>query len=56
MDEPLKKGAPIVGIVFLLLGILKLFQGMPWVVWFILAFLFGAIRIFASKTPKGPIA
>ena len=56
MDDAVKKGAPIVGIIFLLLGIVKLLQGKPWVVWFIFAVLFGVLRIFASKSAKGPEA
>jgi uncharacterized protein (DUF58 family) len=39
---PIKKGLPIIGLIFFALGMYKLVMGGTWVVWFILAFLFGA--------------
>jgi hypothetical protein len=52
MDRGIKTGAPLLGIVFLALAFLKLLQGKPWVVWAILAVLFGALRLFAAKAPR----
>ncbi|MFL9842316.1 hypothetical protein ABS767_15200 [Sphingomonas sp. ST-64] len=49
MPEPVRKGLPVIGIVFLLLAILKFVQGGNWVVWLILAILFGAMRLLPSS-------
>ncbi|PKP92006.1 MAG: hypothetical protein CVT77_10330 [Alphaproteobacteria bacterium HGW-Alphaproteobacteria-16] len=51
MPEPVKKSLPVIGIIFLLLAILKFVQGESWVVWLILAILFGAMRLFPSGKP-----
>ncbi len=46
MPEPVQKSLPIIGIIFLMLAVLKFLQGGNWVVWLILAILFGALRFF----------
>lgn len=53
MAELQNKGLPILGIIFLALGLLKLVQGESWVVWIILGVLFGGLGIFRRKA-KGP--
>jgi membrane-bound ClpP family serine protease len=56
MPEPVKKSLPVIGIIFLLLAVLKFLQGGNWVVWLILAILFGALRFLPSsdRGPSGP--
>ncbi len=49
MPEPIKKSLPVIGIIFLLLAVLKFLQGGNWVVWLILAILFGALRLLPSS-------
>lgn len=51
MPEPIQKSLPIIGIIFLMLAVLKFLQGGNWVVWLILAILFGALRFFPSSKP-----
>ena len=46
VPAPLKKGLPVVGLMFFALGLYKLVMGGTWVVWFILAFLLGAFGAF----------
>ncbi|GEM_PF-840132 len=50
MDRMFKTGMPLVAGVFLIVGIVKFLNGGNWVVWFILAVLFGALRIFDRKS------
>ena len=46
----LKRGAfPIIGAIFLLLGVIEFLKGDSWIVWFILAFLFGGFGIFGKS-------
>lgn len=54
MPEPVRKSLPVIGIIFLLLAILKFVQGDGWVVWFILAILFGAMRLIPSSQSPDP--
>lgn len=49
MPEPVKKSLPLIGIIFLLLAIFKFLQGDNWIVWLILAIVFGALRAFPSS-------
>ena len=49
MPESIKKSLPVIGIIFLLLAVLKFLQGGNWIVWLILATLFGALRFFPSS-------
>jgi hypothetical protein len=44
-----KNGLSLVGGIFLLLGLLKLLNGGPWVVWIILGLLFGGMGLFRRK-------
>ena len=44
-----KKGFPLLGGIFLALGLLKLIRGDDWVVWIILGVLFGGLAIFSRK-------
>ena len=44
-----KKGFGIVGIIFLALGLFKMFTGDDWVVWIILGVLFGGLSGFSGK-------
>lgn len=46
MAPPARKAVPVVGLIFFALGLYKLVMGGTWVVWFILAFLFGAFSAF----------
>ncbi|BBC73005.1 conserved hypothetical protein [Altererythrobacter sp. B11] len=56
MPKSLRLGAPLVGIVFLLLAVFKFLTGHNWIVWLILAFLFGGFRFFFDKAEKEPEA
>ena len=46
MTEPVKKGAPILGVFFLVFGLAKMVQGDDWVVWFVLGIVFGGLGVF----------
>ena len=52
MEEAKNKGIPLIGIIFLLLGIFKFINGDDWLVWIILGVLFGGLGIF-NKQQKG---
>lgn len=54
MPEPVKKSLPVIGLIFLLLAVFKFLQGDNWVVWLILAVLFGALRFFPSSKAGAP--
>ena len=54
MPEPVRKSLPVIGIIFLLLAILKFVQGGNWIVWLILAILFGAMRLLPSSESTAP--
>lgn len=43
MSQLQKRGFPLIGVIFLALGVFKLLQGAPWVVWIILGILFGGL-------------
>lgn len=43
MNEVGKKGFPLIGVIFLALGLLKLIRGGDWVVWIIIGILFGGL-------------
>ena len=54
MDGAVKKGLPVVGIMFLVLALVNFLQGDNWVVWAILGFLFGGFGIFSrGKQSEG---
>lgn len=48
MPDPVKKSLPVIAIIFLMLAVLKFLQGGNWIVWLILAVLFGALRLLPS--------
>lgn len=43
MDQVQRKGFPLIGVIFLALGVFKLLRGDDWVVWVILGILFGGL-------------
>ena len=52
MEQAKTKGLPLVGIIFLLLGVFKFINGDDWIVWIILGVLFGGLGVF-SRQQKG---
>ena len=46
MSQIQKKGFPLVGVIFLPLGVFKFLQGDDWVVWIIIGVLFGGLGAF----------
>ena len=54
MNTPLRRTVPIVGLIFFALGLYKLVMGGSWVVWFILAFLFGAFSALGVMRKRRP--
>ena len=48
MPNPVKQSLPVIAIIFLMLAVLKFLQGSNWVVWLILAILFGGLRLLPS--------
>lgn len=49
METAKDKGLPLVGIIFLLIGVFKFINGDGWAVWIILGMLFGGFGIFGKK-------
>jgi LPXTG-motif cell wall-anchored protein len=54
VDDLQKKGFPLIGVVFLALGVFEFFQGDSWVVWIILGVLFGGLGVFSRRKDKLP--
>ena len=54
MDQLQKKGFPLIGVIFLALGVFKLLQGDDWVVWIIIGVLFGGLGAFSRRKDKQP--
>jgi hypothetical protein len=54
MDQLRGKGFPIIGLIFLALGLFKLLQGDDWVVWIILGVLFGGLGAIGRRKDKQP--
>ena len=54
MDQLQKNGFPLIGVIFLALGIFKLIQGDGWVVWIILGILFGGLGAVRRRKDKQP--
>lgn len=52
MDQVQKKGFPLIGVIFLALGVFKLFQGDDWVVWMILGILFGGLGAISRNKDR----
>ena len=53
MSRAVKRGVPVLGLIFLVLAIAKFTQGEPWVVWAVLGFVFGGFGIFKSNRSEG---
>lgn len=53
MPNAVRKGFPLIGVIFLMLAAVKLLNGDPWVVWVILGFLFGGFGVFSKKQDRG---
>jgi hypothetical protein len=53
MGNMQKKGFPLIGAIFLLLGLFKLFTGGDWVVWIIIGILFGGLGALSWTKDKG---
>lgn len=49
MGQLQQKGFPIVGAIFLALGVFKFVEGEGWVVWIILGILFGGLGLFGRR-------
>jgi hypothetical protein len=49
MGQLQQKGFPLIGAIFLALGIFNFFQGDRWVVWIILGILFGGLGLFGRR-------
>ena len=49
MEAAKEKGLPLIGIIFLLLGVFKFLNGKDWIVWFLLGVLYGGLSIFNRK-------
>lgn len=54
MDQLQTKGFPLIGVIFLALGVFKLLQGDDWVVWIILGILFGGLGAIRRRRDKQP--
>jgi hypothetical protein len=53
MNQSVKTGVPIIGIIFLALAVFKFINGDDWVVWAILGFLFGGLGLFTRNRSGG---
>ena len=49
MGQLQKTGFPLLGAIFLALGVFRLVQGDSWVVWIILGVLFGGLGLFSRR-------
>ena len=49
MDQLQKTGFPLIGVIFLALGVVRFVQGDSWVVWIILGVLFGGLGLFSRR-------
>lgn len=54
MNNLQKTGFPLIGVIFLALGVFKLLQGDDWVVWIIIGILFGGLGAFSRRKDKQP--
>ena len=52
MDQLQKKGFPLIGVIFLALGVFKLLQGDDWGVWIIIGVLFGGLGAVSRRKDK----
>jgi hypothetical protein len=53
MDQVRKSAFPLLGVIFLALGVIQFLKGDDWVVWIILGVLFGGLAIFRRKESDG---
>jgi hypothetical protein len=53
MADIKRAGLPVVGLIFLALGVFKFLQGDSWIVWMLLAFLLGGFSVFGQKRGGG---
>jgi hypothetical protein len=49
MGQLQRKGFPVIGAIFLALGVFKFIEGESWVVWIILGILFGGLGLFGRR-------
>ncbi len=54
MNQLQKKGFPLIGVIFLALGVFKFLQGDDWVVWVIIGIVFGGLGAISRRTDKQP--
>ena len=54
MRQLQQKGFPLIGAIFLVLGVFKLVEGDGWVLWIILGILFGGLGLFGRRKSKQP--
>lgn len=54
MGQLQKYGFPLIGVIFLALGVFKFLQGDGWVVWIIIGVLFGGLSAFSRRRDKQP--
>jgi uncharacterized membrane protein YecN with MAPEG domain len=52
MNQMRSKGFPLIGVIFLAVGFLRLLQGNSWVVWIILGILFGGLSALNLRKDK----
>ena len=52
MDKTTKVGFPLIGVMFLALAVAKFLGGDNWVVWAILAFVFGGFAVFRKSETR----
>jgi hypothetical protein len=49
MNQIQRKGFPLIGVIFLALGVFKLVKGDNWLVWIILGVLFGGLGAVSRR-------
>jgi hypothetical protein len=54
MDQLRTKGFPLIGVIFLALGVFEFLQDDDWVVWIILGILFGGLGAVSRRKDKQP--
>jgi hypothetical protein len=54
MHQLQKTGFPLIGVIFLALGVFKFLQGDDWIVWIIIGILFGGLGVVSRRKDKQP--
>jgi hypothetical protein len=54
MNQLQAKGFPLIGVIFLALGVFNLLRGNNWVVWIIIGILFGGLGAVRRRKDKQP--